>query len=89
MRLIDVDELEKDLFPGGTSGGFWGFGQLCEILDRQPTIDAVRHGKWVEVVVAETDTSRLIHWLCSECKIVVDHNTDKYCPKCGAKMDGE
>lgn len=41
MRLIDADALEKDLFPEGTSGGFWGFGQLCEILDRQPTIDAM------------------------------------------------
>ena len=41
MRLIDADALEKDLFPGGTSGGFWGFGQLCETLDRQPTVDAV------------------------------------------------
>lgn len=51
--------------------------------------EAVRHGKWIEVVVAETDTGRLIHWLCSECEIVVDHNTDNYCPNCGAKMDGE
>lgn len=51
--------------------------------------EAVRHGKWIEVVVAETDTGRLIHWLCSECEIVVDHNTDNYCPQCGAKMDGE
>ena len=42
MRLIDADALEKDLFPGGTSGGFWGFGQLCEMLDRQPTVDAVQ-----------------------------------------------
>ncbi len=41
MRLIDADALEKELFPGGTSGGFWGFGQLCEMLDRQPTVDAV------------------------------------------------
>lgn len=57
MRLIDADALEKDLFPEGTSGGFWGFGQLCEILDRQPTIDVM------EVVRSDDcEIRKLVEW---------------------------
>ena len=49
MRLIDADALEKDLFPEGTSGGYWGFGQLCEMLDRQPTLEAIPKGVYEQV----------------------------------------
>lgn len=49
MRLIDADALEKDLFPEGTSGGYWGFGQLCEMLDRQPTLEAIPKGAYEQV----------------------------------------
>ena len=64
---------------------------IAKEIEAMPTVDAepVRHGKWIEIVVAETDTSRLINWECSECTIVVDRNTDNYCPNCGARMDGE
>lgn len=89
MRLIDADALEKDLFPGGTSGGFWGFGQLCETLDRQPTVDAepVRHGKWMEIVTHNgcTPDYDCVCSLCGSSGAPIDD----YCRGCGAKMDGE
>ena len=53
-RLIDADELKKVIFPEGTSGGFWGFGQLCEMLDEQPTVDVVSKGV-VEQIMWELD----------------------------------
>lgn len=61
------------------------------LVTRQPTADVVevRHGEWIESVVIETDISKLIHWSCSYCGIVVDRNTDNFCPHCGAKMDGK
>lgn len=45
--------------------------------------DAVRHGKWLEA--REKDPCQ---YICSECKWFVDDDS-KYCPNCGAKMDGE
>ena len=41
----------------------------------------VRHGRWIDN--KHTDTA-----ICSECKGVFTDETN-YCPKCGAKMDGE
>lgn len=94
MRLIDADKLVarlNDLYEWCRDERRSGIEQAMCIVHEQLTVDAepVRHGKWIEVVVAETDTSRLINWECSECAIVVDHNTDNYCPNCGARMDGE
>lgn len=47
--------------------------------------DEKKHGEWVE------EPDRRFHWHCSECGYVIgvvkmDCN---YCPKCGARMDGE
>ena len=41
----------------------------------------IRHGHWIDN--KHTDTA-----ICSECKCVFTDET-KYCPNCGAKMDGE
>ena len=96
MRLIDADETVKIIKKYDDRG--LALDEVTRITDgiakeieAMPTVDAepVRHGKWIEIVVAETDTSRLINWECSECAIVVDHNTDNYCPNCGARMVGE
>ena len=54
-----------------------------------PDVSEVRCGEWIENVAAETDTSKLIIWECSECGI--DGATHKYnfCPYCGADMRRE
>ena len=73
------------------------FGYLPEMketeFDAFPAADVapVRHGKWVDALVRD--------WRCSECGKQVPKQVhfdgycydDKlpYCPKCGAKMDGE
>lgn len=54
-----------------------------------PAVDAepVRHGMWVKC-----KEDALVHWDCSECGIgfLDDAGLEKlkYCPNCGAKMDG-
>lgn len=56
------------------------------LIQKQPTADVVevRHGKWIEY-----QTPNII--CCSECDwgTGVDEKTFKFCPNCGAKMDGD
>lgn len=91
MRLIDADAANVDYIP-------CYYGSNCraedveEWLKDQPTIDAVPvvHGRWVH-------TDMAAWWFgkdeCSECQYHDDERNDlsrlKYCPNCGAKMDGE
>lgn len=93
MRLIDAERLRND--------DSMCVGVICDecpfadklrsrcsfvdCVDRQPTIDTVKHGEWVE------ELDRRFHWHCSECGYVIgvikmDCN---YCPNCGTKMDGD
>lgn len=85
-RLIDADEFERFLMnlPDEV---------LCEDccyvvvneMRKQPTIDTVKHGKWIED--KERDMLR-----CSVCQNFYVENYMfwfKYCPECGARMDGE
>ena len=67
-------------------------------IRRQPTVDAVEvvHGRWVGSGQWNHKPCRMKNkekwqtYLCSEC----GHSNgrrfnDKYCPNCGAKMDGD
>lgn len=45
-------------------------------------VQPVKHGKWIGV---DYDT----YFECSECKNMTDWQLYKYCPYCGARMDGE
>lgn len=55
------------------------------IVDKQPTIDHVKHGHWEEMRNAY---GKLEGWIHAECGREVKCMED-YCPKCGARMDGE
>jgi hypothetical protein len=54
-------------------------------IDDIPTADVVevRHGEWTK----SNPYNRFMN--CSVCGFGQDHTTFKYCPNCGAKMDGE
>ena len=92
MRLIDADAvIEKcgDWYvEEGSEEGF--IGTLKSLIDEQLTVDAapVVHGRWL-VKCKAVDGS------LSECSVCHDwqvHNGEyipKYCPECGAKMDGD
>lgn len=59
---------------------------IIGVLEEVPTIEPVKHGKW-----ETTMNSGELKW-CSECGWVRhshDDRTYRYCPYCGAKMDGE
>lgn len=94
MRLIDADNLipmiryatidsEVGIFPI-----LIGFDAIKKVVDEAPTIDAepVRHGKWI---VDAEDCRHQIEWFkCSQCDFPTS-TAYKYCPNCGARMDGE
>lgn len=54
-----------------------------DMLDSMEVYEAepVKHGKWIGV---DYDT----YFECSECKHMTDWQLYKYCPYCGARMDG-
>ena len=92
MRLIDADEAIinfgfewDDISPTRD--------EFVEFIKKQPTIEAepVKHGRWIGAPLCGNDNCR-----CSACGSW--HNIhanlhgeimQKYCPNCGAKMDGE
>ena len=91
MRSVDIDkiidfcnELEKHFDYKSIRKvpsflvGIWTIKEFVESL---PTFETVKHGKWMEY--------KDICIYCSECGC--ENRTDKtykYCPHCGAEMDG-
>ncbi len=86
MRLIDVDAMLTALCKNcGTSGRCIIPCVDYDMIVQFPTIDAepVRHGRWI----AQDNT--YTRYMCSECESKNHGGHEKYCPNCGAKMDGE
>ena len=83
-RLISADALMEDIRKHSTS--YFADDFAHEWVDKQPTIDPVRHGTWRNYKDEHT---------CSVCGEVVtgdwmyEDSAYDYCPNCGAKMDGE
>lgn len=72
------------------------YGEPChsfrDVIETMPAIDAepVRHGRWIQVITVPS------YHYCSYCKSIHKMTMScnkyvllKYCPKCGARMDGE
>ena len=92
MRLIDADALKEKFqecfnsitvsnpFITGVKSGYESAGYW---IDETPTVEERKHGHWI--------TKKAWHVECSECHYVSESicEVKKYCPNCGAKMDGE
>ena len=92
MRLIDADEAIinfgfewDDISPTRD--------EFVEFIKKQPTIEAepVKHGRWIGAPLCGNDNCR-----CSACGSWNNIHANlhgeimqKYCPNCGAKMDGD
>lgn len=95
MRLIDVDAAKAELLciisitediharSGFFDGIRVGYQSAADRLDTMPTVEERKHGHWI--------TPKAWHVECSECHHVLEFICDvkKYCPNCGAKMEGE
>ena len=96
-RLIDADALFHEMFFHATSVSVCGtvdeargmtrLKKICmEDVKKAPTVDAVPvvHGRWIE-------NEGLPYCTCSVCGgnyWFGLYETLKYCPECGARMDG-
>ena len=105
MRLIDADALvediskeideDKEIYPDDKSSIIFraGMKTVIGIVKKQDTVEPVKHGRWIfakDVVAYLKDIISYIK--CSECGddiCWVNTKRPKYCPNCGARMDGE
>ena len=96
-RLIDADELMKkfydiefnakhELFGVSRDLALEGLKHIKKALKGMPTIDPAKHGHWifVEDMVSYIQCSECGEYLCW-----VNTKRPKYCPGCGARMDGD
>ena len=83
MRLIDADALPK------YTGYALSADEVAMAVENAPTIDPVRHGRWVESFKVNAPPTLRSRWTCSWCGNVQTYGITDYCPNCGARMDGE
>ena len=97
MRLIDADALvenieseiddDKELYPDDKTSIIFraGMKTIIRIVKNQDTVEPVKHGHWIFV-------EDIVSYIkCSECGddiCWVNTKRPKYCPNCGARMDG-
>lgn len=81
MRLIDADALIEELNKLEVEMMHARMAHIATqvIVDEAPTIEPVRHGRWVGDSVGVKCTCCGMH----------DETESIYCPNCGAKMDEE
>ncbi len=93
MRLIDADQFEVIAYKdtAGRENTFDAGAQyMVEMIDAAPTVDAVpvRHGSIIESW--ETGRSKRKFSCCgADCTTMTQWMWPKYCPYCGANLDGE
>lgn len=54
-----------------------------------PTVDLVKHGQWIKTGQSFLFPEGFRNYSCSVCGYDIDKIKYRYCPNCGAKMDGE
>ena len=87
-RLIDANVVLAKQFTSGlsdASGNYYGYADIifADDISNSPTVDAEElvHGRWV---------TGIVHYVCSVCgNGHLGMPQTKYCPDCGAKMDGD
>lgn len=95
MRLGDLDALKTALTDAVTKEVVYSLNEgvaVAKLIDAAPTIEAepVRHGRWNDehgdlcCSVCKTRFSDEIVFMNRD----YDYKSLKYCPECGAKMDG-
>lgn len=91
MRLIDADKLKEKMFTIEA----WEYAPIdihiiaVGDIDDAPTIDPVKHGKWLIMpkrAWCEFNPVTAVRYMCSECANDSSFMYP-YCHSCGARMD--
>lgn len=87
MRVIDANKLIECKFKNPIS-----YAAFCNLVKRQPTVDAIPvvHSEWIPKEKADTPYG--LEMECAKCEfsvVVNDALYFKFCPNCGARMDGK
>lgn len=82
QKFVDILNAKADTALGTPKQVFFSVTNMVEILPDADVVE-VRHGKWTK----SSPYNRFMN--CSVCGFGQSHTTFKYCPDCGAKMDGE
>lgn len=80
----DVEPLEVFAWKSENEDFDKGVKFALEKLDTLPTADVqeVKHGEWKQV------SGKYPRYVCTSCNHLYNNKEYKYCPFCGAKMDG-
>lgn len=84
--LMYTEAFERDTGLQRWDSGLWIRFKLFEnCIDAIPAADVVevRHGQWLPSDIPDSILDK-----CSECGFDMGAFTFRYCPSCGAKMDG-
>ena len=69
-----------------------GTGDAIDMIEDAPAADVAPmvHGRWVDRIVDENEVIQpwMQRYYCSECLEGGSQSWFKFCPNCGAKMDG-
>lgn len=100
MRLINADAAIEALKRAEALSRAFGYHAVIDAVEALPTVDAVpvRHGRWIthHEKVALLNGEAFGGVYCSECGYKTHNKLHvilgcpfKYCPNCGARMDGK
>ena len=67
------------------------YSAIDDLMEIPPAdVAPVRHGRWVDRIVDENEVIQpwMKRYYCSECLEGGNQSWFKFCPNCGAKMDG-
>ena len=85
VRLIDANAYREK------AGKHWP-EEWLDILDDMPTIEPVKHGKWIEAMYGEMHLYPDGQKMCNVCNTIMPsawNTMPPFCFGCGAQMDGE
>ena len=95
MRLIDGDELIELLLSTAITDKQREYSECVQYaVEKMPTVDAVpvRHGRWIRVY-SRPGVFKYLGWTCDQCGQRTGNEYApqwyKFCPNCGALMDGK
>ena len=92
-QALGIGRCDPDAFPIQNRGYCAGWNGVIGLIEQAPTVDAVEvvHAKWEEWWPPKhmIFTGDEMLYRCSACDAkYADTEGYKYCPYCGAKMDG-